>query len=405
MKMMDCNLKRSSLVLSFMVMVVLVISACTPATGPSAPTKASQGASATATAAPAAATKPTEPTKSSERKEVTLVKSIRPILANTVAALGKGDIAAAKTAWAPYNGTWNGVEVYVNFRSLPIYQDLENNYEAKITEALGSPQPNAAKILPEAQAMLAKYDEAIQIVETGPAISPIFDDVADLRIARAPLRDVAPALAAGNIVGAKASFDTFTKAWPGISNLINTRSADAYQEIVQAIAQVNAAWQKAQPTAAELTPLVANVTNRYNYGLNLVNTAARKADLARTTYSNEDVQAAAGIRAIQAELKTSFASWNAGKYEDAADHAKRAGGELFAATAVSAPLKARALDAAVKKALDAYTAVAGAPGDVAKVRAANKDAVEAGEVALQGVVGQFWTDPKLAAAIASASQR
>lgn len=404
--MMNCNLRGSSLGLPFLVMVVLVIGACAPANVPSTPAKTSQGASAFATAAPASATKPTEPTKSSERKEVTLVKSVRPILANTVAALGKGDIAAAKTAWAPYNGIWNGVEVYyVNFRSLPVYQDLESNYEAKITEALESPQPNAAKILPEAQAMLAKYDEAIQIVEKGPAISPLFDDVADLRIARAPLRDVAPALAAGNIVGAKASFDTFIKAWPGISNLISTRSADAYQEIIQAIAQVNAAWQKAQPTAAELTPLVAAVTNRYNYGLNLVNTAARKADLASTTYSNEDVQAAAGIRAIQAELKTTFASWNAGKYEDAAAHAKRAGGELFSDATVSAPLKARVLDAAVKSALDAYTAVAGAPGDVAKVRAANKDAVEAGEVAIQGVVGQFWTDPKLPAAIASASQR
>lgn len=383
------SLGHPPVILLLAVAVSILIGACAPAAAPASPATAPGDGRATS---------------GSERKEVTLVKSVRPILASTVAALEKGNIAAATKAWAPYNGTWNGVEVYINFRSMPIYEDLEHNYEAKIAEALEGPKPDAAKILPLAKAMLAKYDEAIQLAQTGPAISPLFDDVADIRIARAPLRGVAPSLKSGNIVAAKASFGAFTEAWPGVSNLIKLRSAGAYQEIEQAIAQVDTAWQKPQPSAEDLTPLVANLTNRYNYGLNLLNTAARKADLTKATYSDEDVQAAAGIRKIQAELKNSLTQWSAGNYQAAAGLAGRASGELFATPAVSAPLKAIALDATLKTALDSYKAVAAAPGDAAKVKTANKDAMEAGEIVLQGLVGQFWTDPKLAEAIESASQ-
>lgn len=351
------------------------------------------GTGATATVAPTPV----------ESKEVTLVKSVRPILANTVSALQKGDIAAAKAAWALYDGAWNGIEVYINFRSLPTYQDIETNWQAKINQAFAGAQPKAAEILPLAQAMLAKYDEAIQIVQSGPAISPLFDDVADLRIARAPLRQVAPALASGDLAAAKVSFNAFAQAWPKVSALIKLRSEDAYQETTQSVAQVNAAWQKAPPVTAELTPLVAAVTARFNYGLNLVTTAARKADLAKTTYSDADLRAARGIKDIQAELRKSLASWNAGKYQDAGDQARRAGSDLFTTGAVLTPLKAQALDVAFKAALDAYAALAGAAGDAAKVAAANKAALEAGEVALQGVAGQFWADPKLQAAVAGRS--
>ncbi len=394
---------RSSLAsLSLIVAVTLLGSACATAAAPSTPTKQPQSAATAPT--PSAAKKDAGSAATPESKEVSLVKSVRPSLANTVAALEKGDIAAAKTAWAPYDGLWNGIEVYVSFRAQANYKELEST-QGKITNALEQPKPNATEILPLARAMLAKYDESIGLSETGPAISPLFDDVADLRIARAPLRKVPSALKAGDLASAKASFNDFAKAWPNVAGLIKVRSAGLNQEIDQAIAQVNTAWQKPQPTAAELTPLVATVTDRFNYGVSLLTMAARKADLSKTAYSNEDVQTAAGIKAIQAELKTSLNSWNAGKYQDAADQAKRASGELFNAGNVATPLKAQALDAAFKTALDAYAAVAGAPGDAAKVNSANKAAIEAGEVALQGVVGQFWTDPKLQDAIAKASSK
>ncbi|MBI4187622.1 MAG: hypothetical protein HY529_00255 [Chloroflexi bacterium] len=350
---------------------------------------------------------PTQPaTIPPQSKELTLVKGVRPAIASTVAALEKGDITAARAAWATYDPLWNGMEVYINYRSLPTYDDLEHNWQDKINKALASPDAKAADVLPLAQSLLAKWDEAIKLVQTGPPISPLFDDVADIRIARQPLRQIPAALTANDIPKAKSLFTTFTENWPKVNGLIKIRSLEAYNETEAAIATVKSALIKASsPTAAELTPLVATVTNRYNYGLSLVTTAARKADLSKTTFANEDVQAAGGIRAIQAELKASLTAWNAGKYSEAVVHSDRASKELFTSATVATPLKAKALDAALKTALDNYAAISGSAGDAAKASATNKTAIEAGEVAIQGLVGQFWSDPKLAPAIASATPK
>ncbi len=340
-----------------------------------------------------------------QSKELTLVKAVRPAITNTIVALEKGDIAAARTAWATYDPLWNGMEIYINYRSLPTYDDLEHNWQAKINTALAAPDAKAADVLPLAQSLLAKWDETIKLVETGAPISPLFDDVADIRIARQPLRQIPAALSANDTAKAKTLFTAFTENWPKVNGLIKLRSLEAYNETEAAIAAVNSAWAKASPTATELTLLVATVTNRYNYGLSLVTTAARKADLSKTAFASEDVQAAGGIRAIQSELKASLTAWNAGKYSEAVAHSDKASKELFTSATVATPLKAKALDASLKTALDNYAALAGAAGDAAKVSAANKAAIEAGEVAIQGLVGQFWTDSALAPAIASATPK
>ncbi|MBI4181201.1 MAG: hypothetical protein HY528_04645, partial [Chloroflexi bacterium] len=283
------------LIVNILVVAVLLVASCAP----TPPT-----------------THPTPP----QSKELTLVKAVRPAIANTVAALEKGDIAAARTAWASYDPLWNGMEVYINYRSLPTYEDLEHNWQAKINTALAAPDAKAAEVLPLAQSLLTKWDEATKLVETGSAISPLFDDVADIRIARQPLRQIPASLTANDIPKAKALFATFTENWLKVQRLYKIRSLEAYSETEAAIVAVNTAWAKALPPAAELTPLVATVTNRYNYGLSLVTTAARKSDLSKTTFANEDVQAAGGIRAIQAELKASLTAWNAGKYSEAVAH-------------------------------------------------------------------------------------
>jgi hypothetical protein len=354
-------------------------------------------------AASGAAAPPTH--TSTQSKELTLVNAVRPSISNTVAALEKGDMSGARTAWATYDPLWNGIEVYINYRSLPIYQDLENNWQARINTALATPDAKAADVLPLAQSLLAKWDEAVKLVETGPAITPLFDDVADIRIARQPLRQVPAALTANDLTKAKALFTAFTENWAKVNGLFRVRSAEAYTETEAAIAAVNSAWAKASPTAAQLTPLVAVVSNRYGYGQNLVTTAARKADLSKTTFSNEDVQAAGGVRGIQAELQASMTAWSAGIYTEAAARSDKASKILFASDTVATPLKAKALDAALKIALDNYAAVASAAGDSAKVSTANKAALEACEIAIQGLVGQFWSDPKLASAVASATPK
>src|SRR5262245_21696051 len=67
-----------------------------------------------------------EAAKPGERFDVTSVKAVRPTLVNTIAALQKRDIAAAKAAFAAYDSLWNGIEMYVNTRSKDMYDALEH---------------------------------------------------------------------------------------------------------------------------------------------------------------------------------------------------------------------------------------------------------------------------------------
>src|SRR5262249_2903735 len=96
-----------------------------------------------------------------ERFEITSIKAVRPTLVDTITALQRRDIAGAKAAFAAYDSLWNGIEVYINTRSRPMYEALEIALQAKITKALDAPNPDAAAILTDAQSLLAKYDEAI----------------------------------------------------------------------------------------------------------------------------------------------------------------------------------------------------------------------------------------------------
>src|SRR5438477_11199321 len=112
-----------------------------------------------------AAQAPAARARGGERFEVSSLKAVRPMLVNTVAALKKGDAAGAKAAFEAYDSGWNGIEVYINTRSKDMYNELERNYQSKITTGLNSAKPDAAAVLPDAQKMLAKYDEAIAMVE------------------------------------------------------------------------------------------------------------------------------------------------------------------------------------------------------------------------------------------------
>ena len=331
------------------------------------------------------------PSAAPETREVTLVKAVRPTLVATLDALRKNDLAAARAAFASYDAAWNGIEVYVNFRSRELYAALENDFEAKIQAALDVPQPDAAQIAPLVEEMIAKYDEAIALVRNGPAISPLFDDVATIRIVRSSLRTVSPALKANDIARALSQYGTFQRGYPEALPLLKLRASEIAQEVESAKAKVAAAFAQGRPAAA--ATLVDALVERYNAGLALVNAAARNADLKKTAFTVEDTRQSVALGAVDAELRASLALWSAGDYAASATHANRAKGERF--DAVVAALKARAADAALKTALDNYVALAGQAGDAAKVRAANKAALEAAGVAQQALVGQFWTDPKL----------
>jgi tetratricopeptide (TPR) repeat protein len=131
-----------------------------------------------------------------ERFEASGIKAVRPTLVNTIAALKKGDLAKARAAFEDYDSAWNGIEVYINTRDKGMYDELEHHWQAKIAEGLKAPHPDAAALLADAQMMLTKYDEAIAMVEKAAPLNPLYDDVARLRMVRANLRELGPALKA-----------------------------------------------------------------------------------------------------------------------------------------------------------------------------------------------------------------
>jgi tetratricopeptide (TPR) repeat protein len=202
-----------------------------------------------------------------ERFEVTSVKAPRAALVQTIAALQKGDIAGAKAAFENYDSLWNGIEMYVNTRSKDMYDALEHVLQARIEKALNAPNPDLSALLTDAQAMLAKYDEAIDMVAKAAPLNPLYDDIARLRIVRAHLREVVPALKAGNFDKARKSFAAFDATWDSIEDMIKARSADDYVAIEKGMIDIEKALMPEKPDVAEVTALVNGVMAKYNANL------------------------------------------------------------------------------------------------------------------------------------------
>jgi tetratricopeptide (TPR) repeat protein len=202
---------------------------------------------------------------SSERFEVSAVKAARPFLVDTIAAIQQGDVARAKEAFDAYDSAWNGIEVYVNVRSRALYQILELELQAKISKGLDAPRPDMPALLSDAQMMLAKYDEAIDVVTKAAALNPIYDELARLRIVRAHLREVNPALKAGNIAKARKSFESFNDQWFDIEDFVRAQSLDAYVSIERGMLAVeDALLMTEKPDVEQVTALVTAVMTPYN---------------------------------------------------------------------------------------------------------------------------------------------
>jgi hypothetical protein len=202
-----------------------------------------------------------------ERFEVTSIKAVRPTLVNTIAALQARDVARAKAAFEAYDSAWNGIEVYVNVRSKPMYEILEHEFQARITKALDAPNPNLALLLADAQAMLTKFDETVALIAPMPPLNPFYDEVARLRIVRAHLREVPPALKFGDFAKARQSFQTFDDTWDSIEDLIKARNADSYVAIEKGMIDIEKALMPNKPDVAQVTAMVNEVMRLYNAAL------------------------------------------------------------------------------------------------------------------------------------------
>ena len=208
------------------------------------------------------------------RFEVTSLRGVRPILAKTVADLQKKDVAAAKRDMDDYDNAWNGVEVYVNTRSKEMYDDIEHNWQTKVTDALNKPNADATAILADAKSMLAAYDKMLATVEKGAPLNAKYDDVARLRIERSHLREVTPALKAGNLAKARTSFAAFDDNWDNIEDLVKERSRESYDTIEKGMVTIERQLMPAKPDTDAVLATVNEVMTEYN---KIVNQIAREA--------------------------------------------------------------------------------------------------------------------------------
>jgi len=210
-----------------------------------------------------------------DRFEVTSIKAVRPTLVRTVDALQKGNVNAAKDAFGAFDSAWNGVEVYINTRSADMYNTLERQMQAKLTAGLNEATPNVPDLLTQAKAMLAKFDEAIAMVEKSEPLNPLYDDVARLRIVRAHLREVNPALKAGDLTKARKSFGEFDEKWDSIEDLVKERDIKAYNTIEEGMTNVGLALKPATPDVNKVQILVSAVMDEYNKIVQQVTREAR----------------------------------------------------------------------------------------------------------------------------------
>jgi septation ring formation regulator EzrA len=199
-----------------------------------------------------------------DRFDVTSIKAVRPTLVRTVDTLQKNNPKAAKEAFGDYDSAWNGIEVYINTRSPEMYNALEREMQAKLTALLNESSPNVPDALALAKAMLAKFDEAIALVEKAPPLGPLYDDVARLRTVRAHLREVNPALKAGDLAKARKSFGAFDDKWDSIEDLVKDRDARAYNTIEDGMTSIGLALKAATPDTTKVSTLVSGVMDEYN---------------------------------------------------------------------------------------------------------------------------------------------
>jgi hypothetical protein len=217
----------------------------------------------------------TQAQEGKDRFEVKSIKAVRPKLVNLVSAIQKKDAKAGKEAFEAYDAAWNGIEVYINFRYIDMYNMIEHTLGDKVEKGLDEPGPDFASIAENAKMMLAKFDETLSMIEKAPPISPLFDDIARLRIVRADIRPLNPALKAGDMAKARKSLAAFRKDWPSVESLIKGRSQEADEGINKGLADLDTALKQDKPNVEQATSLSTATMLKYNTVLGEINRQAR----------------------------------------------------------------------------------------------------------------------------------
>jgi hypothetical protein len=381
------------------VAIALTCAACSSDSKGSSAQAATTPPTAVAAAAPTtteAATTTAAPAPKSP--EVDLLSEVPPTIDALTAALAKGDLKASQDALEQYDAMWNGVEVYTNIRSLSMYLKLEADLQGDLADGLGGDAPDFAALKAKSEELAARFADNIAMSKAGAPLDPLVDDVTTLRIIRRGLRLATSALTDGDIAKAKEQFAKFKDGWTSTAEgMLGERDAANEKDTDVAVEAASAAFGNSATTADDLSKLVAKVTSNYNFGVSLWNAAARNADSTKTGVTDADVLRLSQLHDVRIQLIKSMNAWTAANYDRAGSVAVVAGTTAF--SRVQPALAAKGADAALKKLIDTYSTLAGAAGDAKEVGDANLAAVRGVAVAEQVLLGQFWGDPKVQAAI------
>jgi len=81
------------------------------------------------------------------------------------------------------------------------------------------------------------------------------------------LREVVPAMKAGDVAKARASFNKFNDKWDSIEDLVKERSADGYTAIESTMIKLERPLMADKPNQAEVEQLVTGIMRPYNDAL------------------------------------------------------------------------------------------------------------------------------------------
>ncbi|WP_394752378.1 hypothetical protein [Crenothrix sp.] len=237
--------------------------------------------------------------------EVTTLKSLYPFISQWDQAIAKKNIAKAKKASKEYEAKWQGLEVYVNYRSIPLYRDMEVDTQFAIDKELAKDKPNFPLLRKQAAHLKEDLNAAIQMAKAPPKLSTLFDHLVPLRGLRSKSLYVArDALnpASLNLTQAKASLTRFKQGFPAVAHLIDARSTTAGDDIETTLANAEKVFSKPNATVEDMTQALNKLITRYGFGVGLVNAAARTSNLKKLAITEADKDNLTKLNAISLAL-------------------------------------------------------------------------------------------------------
>lgn len=330
----------------------------------------------------------------STNPEVASLQSMLPALNTWQLAVAKKDVEASEAAAIKYELVWQGPEVYPNHRSLPLYVAMEPDTQFKLEDTVEAATVDWTLACTLAKRLGMLVDQAINLSNASPALTPIFQDLVKVRTVRANLNQARNFLTTGDLPTAKKYIADFAAGYPSVQPLIQARSQRAVNQIAATYAPLAAELNNPAATVATVQPLFLTWQARVGQGVNLINAAARAADVHRTVVTAADTQNLANLKAVWDGVLAGQAAIG----RDAAAAAR--GGDTGPTSAfarVEAALEAQgryiAVAPALRTALNNFATAARtatSPTSAAVVTAveAVRDQIEIDQ---QDLVGMFWS--------------